>query len=881
MANIFELLVGLGIDSDGYERGIAAAGDHADNFVGKITGTLGPAIAGAFAVGGAAVAGFATASVAQFADFQASMNEVFTLLPGISDDAMGDMTDQVKDFSKEFGVLPDKVVPALYQSLSAGVPADNVFNFLEAANKAATAGVTELETAVDGISSVVNAYGADTIDATKASDLMFTAVKLGKTNFDQLSSSLFNVTPTAAAAGVGFDNVTAALAAMTLQGVPTSVATTQLRSALVELSKDGTKTSDLFEKLAGKSFKEFEQGGGNLQQALQILETHAKATGVGINDLFGSVEAGNAALALTGRGTEAFSTALAGMQTSAGATDAAFATMNTGITDAIDDIKAGFAVFMLDVGERLAPVVQMFADFVGETLPPLTDQFLTFFDSIALGVQNLILVFQNGGVTQLFTVFEDGTSAVSSFLERFGLAPDIALQVSNALKTVYNTISPLFPIIQRIGDLIADNWQPILIGVAAVIGGVVVSAIVSMIAAVVSIAAPIVAAVAIVALMYKAYTENFLGIQTIVNNVITFVSNLITKIMTAVSAFWLKNGDDITTSTNQTFNQIFSIVNQIINDVYTLVVKILDAVALYWKNNGATIMATVSALWSTVSGLFKAGLNIIEGIVKLVTGLINGDWQTFADGCAQIVTGLIDGLHTIFTDGMDLVKGAFDTGIEAIRSILLFFVGDTPGIGTDIINGIIDGIKAAGNFLIDTIKSVVGGALQAAKDFLGIHSPSDVMYDQVGQPAIEGITNAFLDGGNQLASALSGVLGDALDAARSAIKEFQSLADFGIDLGASTVAGAFQGGGLLPHFASGVTDFGGGLAVVGEQGPEVLDLPRGTDVYPNSAIGAANQPTSGVTQQFNIDAHYKTVQDEMTLRDRIRLESQLNMPTAG
>jgi TP901 family phage tail tape measure protein len=139
---------------------------------------------------------------------------------------MGEMTQQVKDFAKEFGVLPEEVVPALYQAISAGVPEDNIFEFLATAQKAASGGVTELETAVDGITSVVNAYGEDVISASEASDLMFTAVKQGKTNFEELSASLFQVIPTAASLGVNFGDITAALASMTAQGTPTRVATT-------------------------------------------------------------------------------------------------------------------------------------------------------------------------------------------------------------------------------------------------------------------------------------------------------------------------------------------------------------------------------------------------------------------------------------------------------------------------------------------------------------------------------------------------------------------------------------------------------------------------------------------------------------------------------
>jgi TP901 family phage tail tape measure protein len=312
---------------------------------------------------GAAAIGIGVAGTMAFVDFERSMNEVFTLVPGTSQKAMDAMTNDVKNFAKEFGVLPDKVVPALYQALSAGVPSGNVFEFLEVAQKAAKGGVTDLTTAVNGISSVMNAYGAETVNATQASDLMFTAVRMGKTTFEEMSAALFQVTPTAAALGVKFGDVTAALASMTAQGVPTSVATTQLRQLFVELSKEGTKTSDVFEKISGKSFKKFVAEGGNTQQALQMLEKHAADTGVGVNDLFGSVEAGSAALSLTGKGTETFTKNLAEMGKSAGATEGAFNQMDQGLGPVIDKLKAFAAVLLIEIGTKIAPVIEKLVDF--------------------------------------------------------------------------------------------------------------------------------------------------------------------------------------------------------------------------------------------------------------------------------------------------------------------------------------------------------------------------------------------------------------------------------------------------------------------------------------------------------------------------------------
>lgn len=354
-----ELKVVITGDERDAKRMLAELDDDADRSatgLGDKFAMAGKAVVAGLAVASAAVVAFGVKSVGAFVDFDRSMNEVFTLLPGISAKSMDQMTDQVKAFSKEFGVLPDQVVPALYQSLSAGVPQENVFEFLRVAQMAAKGGVTELSVAVDGISSVVNAYGKDVLSATTASDLMFTTVRLGKTTFQQLSESLFNVTPTAAALGVKFGDVTAALAALTLQGIPTSVATTQLRQMFVELSKQGSATAATFEKIAGKSFRDFIKGGGNVAGALELMAKKAKESNLSVSDMFGSVEAGSAALALVS-GMDTFKADIDAMGHSAGATKTAWEQMQQGLGPILDKIKAGFAVFMIEVGEKIAPVL--------------------------------------------------------------------------------------------------------------------------------------------------------------------------------------------------------------------------------------------------------------------------------------------------------------------------------------------------------------------------------------------------------------------------------------------------------------------------------------------------------------------------------------------
>lgn len=517
-----------------YEKGLGKADDATGDFatksagkfgglggaIGKVGQFMGTAIVAGAAVAGAAIIGVGVKGVTAFMDFQASMNEVFTLLPGISQDAMGQMTEQVKQFSKDFGVLPDEVVPALYQALSAGVPQENVFSFLEVANKAAVGGASTLETAVNGISSVVNAYGSDVLSADKASDIMFTTVRLGKTNFQELSDSMFNVGPTAAALGVGFDQVSAALAAMTLQGTPTSVATTQLRSLMVELSKDGSKAAATFEHMSGKSFKDFIAGGGDMSQALGVMEKAADANGMQLSDMFSSVEAGNAALALTGKGAQTFKDDLKAMGESAGATDKAYDQMNTGIQDALDDLKAAWAVALLDIGGALAPALEYLADLAADHLPAVTDALGALFKEIGAVI---------GYLVALVDVGEDA----NEFLDNMSpLTRSVVLQIVDLTKEIKATWQWLG---YTIGKFV--SWKDILIVLGAALATVVVPAIIATMAAVTPMIAVFAGAVAAVAALRTAWENDFGGIRETVTAVFDSIKNAVQPVLDAITNF--------------------------------------------------------------------------------------------------------------------------------------------------------------------------------------------------------------------------------------------------------------------------------------------------------------------------------------------------------
>jgi len=312
------------------------------------------------AAAAAAIAAFGAMSLKEFASFEQGMSEVFTLLPGISEKAMAQMSDQALQLSQKMGVLPEDVVPALYSALSAGVPPDNVFNFLEAAVKASKAGVVDLNTAVDALTTVVNTYGKENITAARAADIMFEAVKMGKTTFGEMASTMYNVLPIANAANVSFEDLASAVATMTSKGTPTAQVMTQLKAAIQSIIAPSTRSQKKFQELGldARELAKVVAGPGGLVKAMNMIVDAANGDMITLRKLLGSVEAISAVLTLTGDKGMQFNSVLQGMSTTTGQATTAFEMMDKGIARSWERISASMKVAMIKAGKAIAPFAE-------------------------------------------------------------------------------------------------------------------------------------------------------------------------------------------------------------------------------------------------------------------------------------------------------------------------------------------------------------------------------------------------------------------------------------------------------------------------------------------------------------------------------------------
>lgn len=201
--------------------------------VGKTLGSLiNPLTLVAAGVGGVALA--LKSSIKAARGFQKEMALVATLVDTSTVNMEG-LSDAVLDLSVKIGEPAEELSKGLFQVISAGVDASQAMNVLEVAAKGAAAGMTTTFTAVDGITSILNAYGLEASEATRISDLLFQTNKLGKTTFGQLAASIGTVISPAASLGINLNELFASVATLTKGGLNTARTMTALRATFLSI----------------------------------------------------------------------------------------------------------------------------------------------------------------------------------------------------------------------------------------------------------------------------------------------------------------------------------------------------------------------------------------------------------------------------------------------------------------------------------------------------------------------------------------------------------------------------------------------------------------------------------------------------------------------
>jgi len=287
-------------------------------------------------------------------EFGKAIAEVSTL----TDEATfstAEMEKVTRGLALQFGAKTQGQAQALYQIVSAGASnAEEATALLTATNKLAIGGVTDLKTAADGLTTALNVYAATGLTAEEASDALFTAVRLGKTTVAELSDAMGRVLPTAGALGISFDEMLAAISAVTLGGLKTSEAVTGLKAALAGVQKPTADARKEAERL-GIQFDAATLRTKGLNKFMRDIMETSGFTEDSFTKLFGSIEGLNAITALATSGGAKFNEIVAAMGEKTGATATAVEKMSGTMEFAQKRFARAREDLMLTIGQAIEP----------------------------------------------------------------------------------------------------------------------------------------------------------------------------------------------------------------------------------------------------------------------------------------------------------------------------------------------------------------------------------------------------------------------------------------------------------------------------------------------------------------------------------------------
>ena len=316
---IFDLFGSIHVDTEQAEKSLAkteSGFEKVGNKVAKVGGNVSKVGQKLSAAVTAPIMGIGTAAVAGALNFEDAMAKVSTIAD-TTEVPLEDLKKSILDLSNETGIASSEIADNVYNAISAGQSTGDAVNFVQNATRLATAGFAESADTLDVLSTILNAYGLEATEVGNVSDMLIQTQNKGKTTVSELASSMGKVIPTANAYGVSLDQLCTSYAIMTANGIATAETTTYLNSMINELGKSGTSASKVIEEKTGKSFAELISEGKSLGDVLGIMQEYADETGASMGDLWGSAEAGKAALVLLKDGADGFNSSLKDMNNAA------------------------------------------------------------------------------------------------------------------------------------------------------------------------------------------------------------------------------------------------------------------------------------------------------------------------------------------------------------------------------------------------------------------------------------------------------------------------------------------------------------------------------------------------------------------------------------
>jgi tape measure domain-containing protein len=324
-----------------------------------------------------------------------------------------------------------------------------------------------------------------------------------------------------------------------------------------------------------------------------------------------------------------------------------------------------------------------------------------------------------------------------------------------------------------------------------------------------------------------------------------------------------------------TFEKVKAFAMPIIKEVVDFVGKEVEKLRKFWDENGAQILEAckiafegikaviefvmpavlfiVKMVWENIKGVINGALNIIMGVIKVFTGLLTGDFSKMWEGVKQLFIGALEFLWNLINL---LMIGKLLGGIKAFITggINLFASFGSSVVAT--VRQFIDDIINWFGYFRSTGSSIWGAALDTIKNLV-----------QILKSSIKGQFDEILSVATSIFNKVKNAITNPIETARNVVSGLvDDIKGFIGKIKIPETLSKLK----IPGFAVGTNYAPGGLALVGEKGPELVNLPRGSKV--STANETKDVLKSGGGNTYNFYPQKAIIDEKEVVRSIQRLE---------
>lgn len=700
---------GLKVAADGVKRELAEVDAESagtmDTF-GKVGTTALMAV-------GAATAGVVYESTKMAIGFQQAMTRISTQA-GLPKSQLGALGNDILNLAGQVGFSPDSLAEAAYHVessfASVGISVPQAMNLVKIAAEGAAVGGSDLVDTQNAIDAAVASGIPGAQNFAEAMGSINAAVGSGdmvmQDYVDALGSGVLAVVK---GYGLTLNDVNASLAVYGDNNIRGAQAATDLRMAVQALAvpmKTGLGALNQLGITDNQLGKDMQTGG--LNKALTDLEVHFKKAGVSaveqgnlITEIFGK-KAGSGLAVLMGQ-YDRLESKYPELQKSAKNFTGDVAEQNQTIQQHLKDVEAALEALGIRIGNMVLPYVTKMFGVMATGMTWLAAH-VGVFKALAAGValfaaavaavkianlvESLGALAGGGGLVGLVIV---GIIALGAGIyyawTHFKSFRDAVEDVWHALQVAYQWFDKTVVKSKWLATAIKDTGHAIM----------------------------------------TAWNACWKFVAGIVN---WFVANPLNFIMNNVKLFekfWSNHGKDIMQIAKAAWGVIAAVVEFYLKYVVGILKFDLAIVEALWKLVWGLIADAVKTVWHLISNIIATAIHLILNVVSLFLDLLHGRWSKLWNDTMKIFGDLFKDLTHLFNNfAQDAIKLLWDAGVNIIK-------------------GLVKGIESGFGLIKNTMKDAGHMVTSAFHSFMGIFSPSRVMY-MSGTYVWQGLDNALKDG---------------------------------------------------------------------------------------------------------------------------------------